>query len=121
MSTWKVTKFRRANGNCPVDDFLASPEVSKRDRSKVVTRVRMIESSEQLQNEWVVNYETTDLQRLKPNCQLRFLCARCNSKKQIIIFNDMLKKSKHLPNDKIHEAEQMLIELNKGLGNVEDF
>ncbi len=81
----------------------------------------MIGRLEQLQGVWVVNYETTDLQRLKPNCQIRFLCARNNAKKEIVVFNGMLKKGKKLSKDKIYEAEQMLIEFSKGLGDVEDF
>jgi hypothetical protein len=81
----------------------------------------MVQSVEQLQSGWCVDYLTTELQRLKPNCQVRFLCRRNDALKCIILFNGMLKKSKHLPADKITEAEQMLAEFNQGLGDVEDY
>lgn len=81
----------------------------------------MIQSIEQLQTDWVVNYETSNLQRLKPNCQIRFLCRRDMKEKKIILFNGMLKKGKHLPADKIMEAEQMLTEFNQGLGDEQDY
>jgi hypothetical protein len=121
MATWKVLKFKRPDGTRPVDSFLSSAQVSKVDRRKVDSRVRMIESVEQLQTDWVVNYQTTNLQRLKPNCQIRFLCHRDAEGKRIILFNGMLKKGKHLPDDKILEAEQMFSEFNQGLGHVENY
>lgn len=121
MATWKVLKYRRADGTCPVDDWLSSSQTSKVDRRKVHTRIRMLQQVDHIPADWVVDYQTTELQRFKPNCQHRFLCIRLDEKKQIILLNGMLKKAKHLPADRITEAEALATELRQGRGNVEDF
>ena len=37
------------------------------------------------------------------------------------MLNGMLKQGKHLPDDKIREAEKLLSEFKKGEGSVEDY
>ena len=121
MALWRVSKFRRSSGVCPVDDYLGSAQVSAQDRRRVDTRVRMIQSVEQIPGEWVVDYKTTNLQRLKPNCQHRFLCIRLEDEKHVILLCGTLKQKKNLPADKINEAETMLSECEQGEGDVEDY
>ncbi len=100
--------------------------MSPRDLNKITNRIRMIRQIEDfLPSGWVVNYESTDLQRLSieaPNKKaVRFLCEKTDEKKEIVLFNGMLKKRKNLPPDKVNEANKLQDEFRKGEGSVEDF
>lgn len=121
---WKVLKFRRSTGECPVDDWLGSKEVAPRDRGAIDSRIRMITQIDgQLPSGWVVDYVTTDLQRLERKAPgkkaIRFLCEKDDKAKTIVLFNGMVKKSKDLP--KVNEANKLQQEYRSGHGTTEDF
>jgi hypothetical protein len=121
---WKVLKFRRSNGECPVDDWLGSKEVSPRDRAAIDSRMRQIMQIDgQLPGGWVIDYVTTSLQRLErkaPNNKaVRFLCERDDAAKTIVLFNGMLKKNKELP--KVMEAQRLQAEYRQDDGSTEDY
>lgn len=122
MAFWKVKKFKRADGSCPVDSHLASSQVSPSDRKGIDSRLRIIMQLERVDVMHVENYVSTALQRYKPNNQHRFFCIKDDDKREIILLNGFMKKStKKYPNDKIKEAEKLKEEFEQGLGNAPDY
>jgi hypothetical protein len=128
MPTWKVKKYRREDGSCPVDDWMQSKFLSKEDRRSIESRVTQIEGIEGLGNipaDWVVSYGDIGLHRFKKQGPqkkaLRILCVRDDKTKTITFLNGVVKKDKSLPESVIREAQNLHREMNDGKGSIDDF
>lgn len=127
MSFWKVKKYRRETGECPLDEWFNSRLLTKDDRRSLESRIDQIEGIEgvdKIPGDWVVGYGDTGLhcikKRGKQRKALRLLCKRDVDTQTLIVFAGDIKKDDIDPKV-LNLAMKLADEFDEGKGSVEDF
>ena len=124
MGKWRVSKYVKENGRCPVDNWLDSNAVTENDIAALDARIVMIEAIDgQLPPETLKKYHGTDFKELKvrgDKKQLRPLCIVV-PERHLIILCGAIEKGGKLPKGDISKASHLVSELKEGKGRVEDY
>jgi hypothetical protein len=121
MVAWTVWKFVKDGGRCPLDEWVLSNDVTSQDKAKLDAKIDVIQGlSGPLPPEFLKMYQGTRLHELKVRAmgkQLRPLCCVIPERK-IVVLCGAIEKGGRSPRGDLQRAENLLIELQNGSGNV---
>jgi hypothetical protein len=118
MLRWTVWKYLKASGRCPLDDWLASKQITQGDRARLDGRIETIEGLEHLPPEFLKMYKGTRLHELKVRAiqkQLRPLCWIMPERKVLILCGAFERDDK-IPKGDLVTAENLLSDYLGGRG-----
>jgi predicted type IV restriction endonuclease len=124
MPTWKVKKYRGANGRCPIDEWRDSKALTVKDQARMDALLETIEQVERIPPETVKKYETTQLYEVKirgDRKQLRPLAVKRGKTMELILLSGAIEKGGSIPKGDIKRADNIRNNLEKGLGSVEEY
>jgi len=121
MVAWTVWKYEREGGRCPLDEWIASNAVTKKDKASLDSRIdKILGINGQLPPEFLKQYHGTRLHELKVRAmkkQLRPLCVVLPERRIIILCGAIEKDGKISPGD-LERAENLRSALENGSGNL---
>jgi len=124
MGSWRVSKYVKDNGRCPIDEWLDSKAVTENDIAALEAKIAVIETVEgKLPPETVKKLQGHDVKELKvrgDKKQLRPLCVVV-PERHLIILCGAIEKGGKLPKGDLQRASGLAKEIEKGKGRVEDY
>ena len=124
MGTWRVSKYVKRNGRCPLDDWLGSNAITEKDVAALDAKIAVIETvSGQLPPETVKKYKGSDVKELKvrgDKKQLRPLCIIV-PEKHLVVLCGAVEKGGKIPRGDLQKASGLAAALERGEGHVEDY